>query len=109
MDECKPLELGIAPAQVPLDQFKYLTRLHYCAPDHFAQNQAVSGGPWGEHEMDYILFLKSEVGTSLFHPRSLSPQDVHTVSVNQPHPLFQADWYNRIETESRDQSEVASS
>ena len=66
-------ELGIAPAQVPMDQFKYLTRLHYCAPDHFAENQAVSGGPWGEHEMDYILFLKSEVGTSLFHPRSSSP------------------------------------
>lgn len=26
-------ELGIKPEQVPLSSFKYLTRLHYCAPD----------------------------------------------------------------------------
>ena len=26
-------ELGIPPAQLPLDQFKFLTRLHYCAAD----------------------------------------------------------------------------
>lgn len=37
---------------------KYLTRLHYCAADEFAENQVMSGGPWGEHEMDYILFIK---------------------------------------------------
>lgn len=51
-------ELGIQPESVPLDQFRYLTRLHYCAADEFAENQSVSGGPWGEHEMDYILFIK---------------------------------------------------
>jgi isopentenyl-diphosphate delta-isomerase len=28
-----------------------LTRIHYVAP---------SNGPWGEHEIDYILFIKSD-------------------------------------------------
>lgn len=34
-------ELGIKPAQVPLSDFKFLTRIHYKAP---------SDGKWGEHE-----------------------------------------------------------
>ncbi|KAJ2380631.1 isopentenyl-diphosphate delta-isomerase idi1, partial [Coemansia sp. RSA 2603] len=45
-------ELGIKPEQVPLDCFKYLTRIHYLAP---------SDGTWGEHEIDYILFVKADV------------------------------------------------
>lgn len=44
-------ELGIPAADVPLDNFDYLTRIHYLAP---------SSGPWGEHEIDYILFIKSD-------------------------------------------------
>lgn len=34
-------ELGIPPSQTPVDQFQYLTRIHYLAP---------SDGMWGEHE-----------------------------------------------------------
>ena len=34
-------ELGIAPAQVPVRAWQYLTRIHYLAP---------SDGLWGEHE-----------------------------------------------------------
>lgn len=34
-------ELGIKAHQVPLDQFHFLTRIHYVAP---------SDGKWGEHE-----------------------------------------------------------
>ncbi|RKF78446.1 Isopentenyl-diphosphate Delta-isomerase [Golovinomyces cichoracearum] len=45
-------ELGIKAAQVPLSSFKFLTRIHYKAP---------SDGKWGEHEIDYILFIKSDV------------------------------------------------
>ncbi|KAI9801734.1 MAG: isopentenyl-diphosphate delta-isomerase idi1 [Sarcosagium campestre] len=45
-------ELGIEPAQVPLDKFDFLTRIHYKAP---------SDGKWGEHEIDYILFIKADV------------------------------------------------
>lgn len=39
-------ELGIKAAQVPLDQFKFLTRIHYKAP---------SDGKWGEHESRYLF------------------------------------------------------
>ncbi|KAF1817439.1 Isopentenyldiphosphate isomerase [Eremomyces bilateralis CBS 781.70] len=42
-------ELGIKGQQVPLDQFHFLSRIHYVAP---------SDGKWGEHEIDYILFIK---------------------------------------------------
>lgn len=34
-------ELGIPPSQTPVDEFQYLTRIHYLAP---------SNGMWGEHE-----------------------------------------------------------
>ena len=45
-------ELGILPEQVPLHELKYLTRIHYRAP---------SDKIWGEHEIDYILFLQRTV------------------------------------------------
>ena len=48
-------ELGISAEHVPVDSFKFLTRVHYYAAD------AVTHGPnapWGEHEIDYILFIQ---------------------------------------------------
>ncbi|KAK0253211.1 isopentenyl-diphosphate delta-isomerase idi1 [Friedmanniomyces endolithicus] len=45
-------ELGIKAHQVPIDKFDFLTRIHYKAP---------SDGRWGEHEIDYILFIKADV------------------------------------------------
>ncbi|CAK3874703.1 IDI1, isopentenyl diphosphate:dimethylallyl diphosphate isomerase [Lecanosticta acicola] len=45
-------ELGIKAHQVPLEKFDFLTRIHYKAP---------SDGKWGEHEIDYILFIKADV------------------------------------------------
>ena len=46
-------ELGIPPEQVPIEAFHFLTRIHY---------KAASGdGPWGEHEIDYILFIEADV------------------------------------------------
>lgn len=45
-------ELGIKPSDIELDEFKYLTRLHYKSP---------SDGIWGEHEIDYILFLQKDI------------------------------------------------
>ncbi|QNQ01368.1 NUDIX hydrolase domain-like protein [Yarrowia lipolytica] len=44
-------ELGIDPKAVPADKFHFLTRIHYAAP---------SSGPWGEHEIDYILFVRGD-------------------------------------------------
>ncbi|KAI7836603.1 hypothetical protein COHA_009561 [Chlorella ohadii] len=51
-------ELGIPLQQLPLDSFKYLTRLHYCAADTGTWGPAAE---WGEHEMDYILFVRADV------------------------------------------------
>ncbi|OAP64908.1 isopentenyl-diphosphate delta-isomerase [Fonsecaea erecta] len=45
-------ELGIQSSQVPLTDFSFLSRIHYLAP---------SDGKWGEHEIDYILFIEADV------------------------------------------------
>lgn len=44
-------ELGIPAEDVPIEDFKFLTRIHYMSP---------SNGPWGEHEIDYILIIKAK-------------------------------------------------
>ncbi|KAL1862582.1 hypothetical protein VTK73DRAFT_6745 [Phialemonium thermophilum] len=49
-------ELGIKKEQVPLEDFHFLTRIHYKAP---------SDGKWGEHEIDYILFIKANVDLNI--------------------------------------------
>lgn len=47
-------ELGIVHSTFEENDFKFLTRLHYCARDDL--NDPLS--PWGEHEMDYILISR---------------------------------------------------
>lgn len=44
-------ELGIPSSHVPISGFDFLTRIHYLAP---------SDGRWGEHEIDYILFIQAD-------------------------------------------------
>ncbi len=51
-------ELGIKAKQVPLKKFKFLTRLHYWAADVVTHGKK---SPWGEHEIDYILFIQADV------------------------------------------------
>lgn len=49
-------ELGIPAAQVPIENFKFLTRIHYKAP---------SDGKWGEHESKpYLSTCRSGMLTS---------------------------------------------
>lgn len=45
-------ELGIPTSQVRPENFHYLTRIHY---------KDAGDGTWGEHEIDYILFLQKDV------------------------------------------------
>ncbi|XP_044498084.1 isopentenyl-diphosphate Delta-isomerase I [Mangifera indica] len=45
-------ELGIVAEDVPVDQFTPLGRILYKAP---------SDGKWGEHELDYLLFIIRDV------------------------------------------------
>lgn len=47
-------ELGIKESQLKIDTFKYLTRIHYKAEN------VPNDGVFGEHEIDYILFIKGD-------------------------------------------------
>jgi len=59
------IELGIDPKDIELSEFKLLTRIHYGAP---------SSSKWGEHEIDYILFLKKDI------PVKPNPNEVEQVT-----------------------------
>lgn len=48
-------ELGIKPSSLKVNDFKFLTRLHYWAADVVTHGKK---SPWGEHEIDYILFIQ---------------------------------------------------
>ncbi|CAN8103013.1 unnamed protein product [Discula destructiva] len=70
-------ELGIKKEQVPLEDFHFLTRIHYKAP---------SDGKWGEHEIDYILFIKANVD---LHPNENEVQDTQYVTADRLKKLFE--------------------
>ncbi|XP_003699534.1 isopentenyl-diphosphate delta isomerase [Megachile rotundata] len=61
-------ELGIPLSQIHLSDFLYLTRIHY---------HAVSGC-WGEHEIDYVLFMQKDNITLNPNPDEIS--ELHWVS-----------------------------
>jgi len=46
-------ELGIPPSELDIAKFQFLTRLWYWAADTVTHGTA---SPWGEHEIDYVLF-----------------------------------------------------
>ncbi|GLC51786.1 hypothetical protein PLESTB_000548100 [Pleodorina starrii] len=48
-------ELGIPAEQLRAASFTFLTRLHYCAGDTHTYGPDAE---WGEHEVDYILFVR---------------------------------------------------
>jgi isopentenyl-diphosphate delta-isomerase len=88
-------ELGIPSAQVPIDDFKFLTRIHYKSP---------SDGKWGEHEstltewclqdsadmciVDYILFIKADVDLNV-NPNEV--RDSRFVSQDDLRTMFKDD------------------
>lgn len=54
--KCKH-ELGIEPAYLPMNDIQFITRFHYWAADTITYGKDT---PWGEHEVDYVLFLKTD-------------------------------------------------
>ncbi|KAH8172919.1 NUDIX domain-containing protein [Sarocladium implicatum] len=70
-------ELGIKKEQVPIEKFQFLTRIHYKAP---------SDGKWGEHEVDYILFIKANVDLD---PSPNEVQATQYVSADKLKQLFE--------------------
>lgn len=45
-------ELGIPIESIPLEKFNYITRIYY---------KDLGNGKWGEHEIDYVLFIQEDV------------------------------------------------
>lgn len=81
-------ELGVPPAQLPLDQFRFLTRLHYCATD------TGTWGPqaeWGEHEMDYILFIRAPAGGLTLQPNPEEVMDTRFVTLTELRQMMHPD------------------
>ncbi|RMZ79825.1 hypothetical protein DV737_g3250, partial [Chaetothyriales sp. CBS 132003] len=76
-------ELGIQSEQVPLSDFDFLTRIHYLAP---------SDGKWGEHEIDYILFIQADVK---LHVNKNEVQATRWVSADELRQMF-----NDVETQT---------
>lgn len=72
-------ELGIKAHQVPLEDFKFLTRIHY---------KAASDGKWGEHEIDYILFIQADVDLDV---NSNEVRDTKYVSPDELKEMFKND------------------
>ncbi|KAK8535579.1 hypothetical protein V6N13_082064 [Hibiscus sabdariffa] len=70
-------ELGIPAEDVPVDQFTPLGRMLYKAP---------SDGIWGEHELDYLLFIVGDVNV---HPNPDEVADAKYVNRDQLKELLQ--------------------
>eukprot|EP00262_Sarcandra_glabra_P012148 TRINITY_DN3071_c0_g1_i1.p1 TRINITY_DN3071_c0_g1~~TRINITY_DN3071_c0_g1_i1.p1 ORF type:complete len:297 (+),score=43.73 TRINITY_DN3071_c0_g1_i1:226-1116(+) len=64
-------ELGIPAEDLPIDQFTPLGRMLY---------KASSDGKWGEHELDYLLFIVRDVN---LHPNPDEVADVKYVNRDQ--------------------------
>ncbi|KAJ1446465.1 NUDIX hydrolase domain-like protein [Pelagophyceae sp. CCMP2097] len=71
-------EFGIKPETLRPDGFKFLTRLHYWGADVATHGSAA---PWGEHEIDYILFYYVRSGEALeLEPAASEIADLRWVS-----------------------------
>jgi isopentenyl-diphosphate Delta-isomerase len=55
-------ELGISRQYIPHGDIQFITRFHYWAADTLTYGNE---SPWGEHEIDYILFMKSKEETEI--------------------------------------------
>lgn len=80
-------ELGIPPKELPLDQFNFLTRIHYKAPSG-------TDGKWGEHEIDYILVIKPSVKPGVtVTPNINEVRDTRYVTQDELKSMFQDEQY----------------
>jgi len=78
-------ELGISPNQVSVEAFKFLTRLHYWAADVGTHG---ADSPFGEHEIDYILFIQADVDVK---PNPEEVSDFRYVSLDELREMMAPD------------------
>ncbi|XP_055316890.1 isopentenyl-diphosphate Delta-isomerase 1 [Sitodiplosis mosellana] len=92
-------ELGIPLNQARPENFHYLTRIHY---------EDSGDGTWGEHEIDYILFLQknvdlipnpNEVSEVFYVPRNDLESEIQRITSNAPlTPWFRLILTNKLLT-----------
>jgi isopentenyl-diphosphate delta-isomerase len=89
-------ELGIQAKDAPVDKMHFLTRIHYLAP---------SDGQWGEHEIDYILFLQHPAAqgpklapnpNEVRDVRWVSQEDLRDMFSSNPENLTYTPWFKLI-------------
>lgn len=79
-------ELGIPKEEVPVEKFKFLTRLHYWAADTVTHGK---DSPWGEHEIDYVLFFTVPNKSAItLKPHKDEVDDVKWVSPEKLNEMF---------------------
>jgi len=61
-------ELGMNTQQITHNGFQFLKRFHYWASDSITYGK--SGTPWGEHEIDYVLFIQVQDKEIHIYPNS---------------------------------------
>ena len=83
-------ELGIPLSELLLSDFLYLTRIHYHAVN----------GTWGEHEIDYVLFIQKDNITldpnpdEISETRWVSKSEINNFVKNIDSPL--SPWFKLI-------------
>ncbi|EED96177.1 isopentenyl-dephosphate delta-isomerase-like protein, partial [Thalassiosira pseudonana CCMP1335] len=80
-------ELGIPFGELAVEDFKFLTRVHYWAADSVTHGTKRCVVPWGENEIDYILFAAvSTKSTLTINPH---PDEVDDVRWVKPFELIE--------------------
>lgn len=79
-------ELGIDPKYVPHDEIQFVSRFHYWAADTRTYG---SQTPWGEHEIDYVLFLQNKSEQPEIHPNPEEVSEWKYVSIDELKKMFE--------------------
>ena len=84
-------ELGIPPSMIDPSRIQFITRFHYWAADTVTYGNTADC-PWGEHEVDYILFyqlLPNDDDQLLMTPNPEEVSDYKYVSIEElQHRMF---------------------
>uniref|UniRef100_A0A6V2P6Y6 isopentenyl-diphosphate Delta-isomerase n=1 Tax=Ditylum brightwellii TaxID=49249 RepID=A0A6V2P6Y6_9STRA len=91
-------ELGIRSKYVPHENFNFLSRFHYWAADTVTYGPEA---PWGEHEIDYVLFIKCEGEgppveadpEEVSEYKYVTPDELRDMMYNKDNGLLWSPWF----------------
>jgi isopentenyl-diphosphate delta-isomerase type 1 len=78
-------ELGIDSKYVPHDDIQFVSRFHYWAADTKTYGAET---PWGEHEVDYVLFLQNKGEQPEIRPNEDEVAEYKYVSIDELKLMF---------------------